>query len=247
MASPLRHTSSTRLSLQCLIYLASLASLGEANRLTFAQDNPNGRLDNTFSQALSVEDRGSEAADSRYQLDFGWVDLSQPSQSVFQIAPLPQAKFTLGIVLPVVHPFDANRIARQNAKSNPQADPASSNKSPADEKPDWFNHCEVAIQLIDKSSQSPVLDVSYPLSRWTWTNWGPTRGTSFLYCRDGASTSFKPLSDQGYRLEVRVKTLGQAKTLKAMRGRLLMTGGGWKVDSMGKPPASFRLLRWLGL
>ncbi|MEC8473073.1 MAG: hypothetical protein VXZ38_00360 [Planctomycetota bacterium] len=247
MATPLRLTSSTRLSFQCLIYVASLACLIGANRLTFAQDNPNDRLDNTFSQGRSVEDRGSKAADSRYQLDFGLFDLSKPSHSVFHIAPLPTTRFTLGIVLPIVHPFNENRIARQNAKSNPQAGPASHNTAPADDTPEWFKHSEVAIQLIDKSSQSPVLDVSHPLSRWTWTNWGPTRGTSFLYCRDVASTSFKPENDQGYRLEVRVKTPGQVENLKTIRGRLLMTGGGWKVDSVGMPPSSFRLLRWLEL
>ena len=185
----------TQLS-QCLICLASLASLGGANRLTFAQDNPNGRLDNTFSQALSVEAiRVREAADSRYQLDFGWVDLSQPSQSVFHIALLLKP-ITLGIVLPVVQFIrcETDRETERQVKS-PRI-PASSNKSPADEKPDWFNHCEVAIQLIDKSSQSPVLDVSYPLSRWTWTNWA--RRVAQASCTaEMELTSFKPLRIKG--------------------------------------------------
>ena len=229
----------TSISIKLALVFFFIGCFPSARKPTHAKEPLNAAGDS--GTPLRVVDFGSKASAARYQLNFGKLDLGKDSAKSFTIRDLPSAEFTLGIVLPRLHPFDLRQIQQQpegKAKTIPESD--------LDETPEWFSDVHVALKLVNVNDGTVLIDASQTLRQWTWTNWGPRAGTSFLYCRDGATSTFKPKKGCDYRLEVSVISRSN-KTQLPNPTELLMYGGGWKDDPDAQVPSSFRLLRLLGL
>lgn len=243
-----RKTGSARLLLICVTISAYLSNAAvRAN-------------DGTTTPSWKLVDVGAKAASDRYQVDFGSIQLQSNASQFFSMNDLPEVSFTLGLVLPITHPFDQKQENKQGKEKQQTPANAKSPKTPSpspkdshDEanatggsQADWLSDTIVSLKLIDTTTQQIVFRANQPLSEWTWTNWGPTSGTSFLYCRDGVSSRFRAKKGSEYRVEFKVIQVGQSNS--PTRVRLFMSGGGWKSEpGSGQPPASFRLLRWLGI
>jgi hypothetical protein len=220
----------------------------------FASDGKGQVTRVDHAQSYPLIDLGPEAASARYRIDFGPLELPADFSRTYSLENLPKANFTLGIALSMLHPLDQRRqqAKSQTSKSNktPSSDgtsPANNRQQRADGKPNWFQDIEITMKLLDVTDQKTIFEIKQPLTAWTWTNWGPNPGQSFLYCRDGASSSFETRPTHRYQLEI--TSICSSQTKFPIEMRLLMYGGGWKEDprSGQDGPASFRFLRWLGL
>jgi hypothetical protein len=140
-------------------------------------------------------DNGVTAANERYVVELGYVDLTKIGSHTFRIAGLPKANFVIGLQIPVVTTNGAEAAATTTA--------------------------DVSIKLIGPT-QEIIVDVAGPLSEWTWS--GPLHATSnFIYKREPLKSYFDATPSTEYHLRVDVRTVDRATGTRALV--VLKSGG----------------------
>lgn len=160
------------------------------------------RTEYTGDGAFEHPEKPSFLCDDRYFVQLGSLDLSRSTMTSYRLAGLPEAEFTLGIVI---------------------AQP----KGSGDSVPAGVVHSRVRMELRDERDRVVVM-ADGPLSSWTWSTDLKRSTNAFVYRRgearerdlgkgtttsdrvgvhadSGWGTSFTPRSDGRYRLEVAVE------------------------------------------
>jgi hypothetical protein len=142
-------------------------------------------------------DNGPAAASERYILDLGPIDLGRSSSAKFTIAGLPSELFVAGLRYSPIEPVHANV--------------------------DDVRNVQVSLEITDHLGHV-ALQVSGPLSTWTWSE---SRATDqkFIYGGYGANSSFKPDPKEAYLVTLSIVSSG---TLGPSNASLTLLAGGWK-------------------
>jgi hypothetical protein len=149
----------------------------------------------TYSGDGRLIDNGITAANDRFVVELGYVDLTRPGSKTFRIAGLPKTNFVVGIQVPiaVLHGMDA----------------------PAEITSD------VSFELVGPVDKR-IFSAAGPLRSWTWS--GPIHGSSsFVYHRAPSESYFDAAPAEEYQLHVIVRTPDPTMTTKALV--LLKSGG----------------------
>jgi hypothetical protein len=120
-------------------------------------------------------DHGPAAADNRYVIEAGPVDLSRQGTVSFTMTGIPRDYFVIGLQL-------SGRPAR--AADGTVLTPAN-----------------VSIELIREDFGMVAL-IAGPLRDWTWS--GPDSGSTFAYQRQASRSYFDAFPEAHYRLSVTV-------------------------------------------
>jgi len=137
----------------------------------------------TYTGDGRLLDNGPTAANDRYVVEVGTIDLSQRTSKTFALKGLPSVNFVVGI-----------QVSSATGKSNdgPIAD------------------ADVLMEIRDESG-SQVVGVAGPLRTWTWS--GSLRGgPSFVYERGPPGSYFSPAAKSSYELRVTVRTPSSVAT-----------------------------------
>src|SRR6202142_2764767 len=119
-------------------------------------------------------DHGLTAADNRYVVEVGPVDLSRTGSASFKLAGLPRNYFAIGLQVP-------GGVTRGSAGSA---------VTPAD----------VSLEMTQEGYGMVAL-ITAPLRDWTWLN--PKLGEpTFVYLRRSSGSYFDAFSEARYRLDV---------------------------------------------
>jgi hypothetical protein len=143
-------------------------------------------------------DHGPGAANERYVLDLGAVDLASAQRMQLQMRGLPETEFVAGLQVEAVDPV-----------------------APL---PEGFGAAIVSMRLADADGAT-VISVSKPLREWTRSE-AVDRPEYFFYVRDDSPTRFTPVTGKSYSLTVTVSPAPVAET--PVRARILLKSGGWK-------------------
>lgn len=112
-----------------------------------------------------LTDHGPEAANERYVLDLGALDLTTAQQVRLQMSGLPETEFVAGVeVKPEEHPATL---------------------------PEGFGAAVISMQLSDADGGT-VISASKPLREWT-RSVSAARPEYFFYMRDESPTRFTPV------------------------------------------------------
>jgi hypothetical protein len=128
----------------------------------------------TYSGDGRLIDHGLTAADNRYVVEVGPVDLSRAGSVRFTLAGLPRTYFAVGLEVP----GGVDRGSAANAAT------------PAD----------VSLEVTQEGYGMVAL-ITAPLRDWTWLNPKPGE-TTFVYLRRSSGTYFDAFTEARYRLDV---------------------------------------------
>jgi hypothetical protein len=143
-------------------------------------------------------DHGPGAANERYVLDLGTLDLANVQQMQLRMSSLPATEFVAGVQVEPVEP-----LARL---------------------PEDFGAAVVSMRLADADGAT-VISISKPLREWTRSE-SVDRPEYFFYVRDDSPTRFTPVKGQSYSLTVTVSPAPVAEA--PVQTRILLKSGGWK-------------------
>ena len=128
----------------------------------------------TYSGDGRLIDHGLTAADHRYVVEVGSVDLSHTGSARFRLVGLPRTYFVIGLQVP-------GGVTRGSAGSA---------MTPAD----------VSLEMTQEDYGMVAL-ITAPLRDWTWLN--PKLGEpTFVYLRRSSGSYFDAFSEARYRLDV---------------------------------------------
>lgn len=166
-----------------------------------------------FTGDGQLTDRGPEVAAERFLLDLGPVNLNQDGDYEFKFSGLPVVRFNTQLLISMKHYF--------NVRPRPAAD-----------RPSWFDEVSVALRLTKNGHEKAVFEFDGTLSQLTWTNGAPKPNQSALYVRGRNANDTGSLvvtePNVTYRLSLKVRS----NTRKAVPAELVLSGGGWKLDSV---------------
>jgi hypothetical protein len=120
-------------------------------------------------------DHGPAAAENRYVIEAGPVDLSRKGTANFKMTGIPRDYFVIGLQL----------------RGHPARAVDGSVQTPAN----------VSIELIREDFGMVAL-IAGPLRDWTWS--GPDGGSAFVYQRQASRAYFDAFPEAHYRLSVTV-------------------------------------------
>jgi hypothetical protein len=140
-------------------------------------------------------DNGVAAANERYVVELGYVDLTRTGSYTFRIAGLPETNFVVGLQIPEITARGTEAAAAITA--------------------------DVSVELIGPV-QKIIFNAAGPLSEWTWS--GPLHASSnFIYKRDPLGSYFDASPSTEYHLRVNVLTADRTTGTKALV--VLKSGG----------------------
>lgn len=119
-------------------------------------------------------DNGVTAADHRYVIEVGAIDLSRKGAATFRMSGIPRTYYALGLQVP----DGADRGA------------GASTSTPAD----------VSLEMTQEGYGMVAL-ITAPLRDWTWLNPKPGEPT-FVYLRRASGSYFDAFTEARYRLDV---------------------------------------------
>jgi hypothetical protein len=158
-------------------------------------------------------DRGAEAANERYIVDFGRIDLSKPNHKFFKMVGLPSVEFTMGL-RPVNVSSGCDAAALNSVSIRLEVAAENGAFVMAEEGPlnTWVTSSSLVYRR-GKEHQEPKSGGAFELTR------------SDVLAADGWGTYFTPQSSATYFVKFDVL---EAKGTSSCESRLVLVGGGWK-------------------
>jgi len=170
--------------ISCIVTIFFLSSCTEASR---------------YSGDGKLVDNGPLAANDRYVLDLGKIDLNKKGVLTYKIKNLPSVNFVVGIEIRV-SPEHHALIESKNVKPI------------------------IFIELLDHKNVQ-VMHNQSSLDTWTWSVIGEGN-TAFVYGENQSSTFFTPIANRRY--ELRIVIVKPDSSDSKYEARILAKSGGWK-------------------
>jgi hypothetical protein len=143
-------------------------------------------------------DNGSSAANERYVVELGQLDLGRAGSTTFRLGGLPAVSFVAGVQVPAGSDPGGTRTLEGTT-------------------------ADVSLELMDASGNR-VFSVAGPLRDWVWSS--PMRGgPSFVYRRPPSGSFFVASLGSTYKLQATVRAPDPTIPAGTL---VVLKSGGWK-------------------